>query len=37
MTATQETRVEITGNIVVHHPIRPTVHTMAKEFQVMCA
>lgn len=34
---TQETRIEITGNIEVHHPIRPTVHTAAKEFAVMCA
>jgi hypothetical protein len=31
------TRVERTGNIIVHHPIRPTVHATAREFQVMCA
>ena len=37
MTATQTTRIEIAGNIIVHHPIRPTVHTTAKEFAVMCA
>ena len=35
MSATQETRIEITGNIIVHHPV--TVHATAKEFAVMCA
>lgn len=34
---TTETRIEITGNIEVHHPIRPTVHATSKEFAVMCA
>lgn len=33
--STTETRIEITGNIVVHHPI--TVHATAKEFAVSCA
>lgn len=33
--STQETRIEITGNIIVHHPV--TVHTTAKEMAVMSA
>jgi hypothetical protein len=39
MTTTQPTtRVEITGNIIVHYPIKPaTVHTTARAFQVACA
>jgi hypothetical protein len=37
MTTIEESRIEITGNIEVHHPIRPTVHTTAKEFAVMSA
>ena len=35
MNATEETRIEWTGNIQVHHPV--TVHTTAKEFAVMSA
>jgi len=37
MSTTQPTRIEWTGNIQVHHPIKPTVHATAKEFAVMCA
>jgi hypothetical protein len=39
MTTTQPTtRVEVTGNIIVHHPIKPaTVHATRREFLVMCA
>ena len=38
MTTTQPaTRIEWTGNIQVHHPIKPTVHATTKEFAVMCA
>ena len=35
MSANQETRIEWTGNIEVHHPV--TVHTTAKETAVSCA
>lgn len=35
MSPNQETRIEWTGNIEVHHPV--TVHTTAKAFAVMCA
>jgi hypothetical protein len=31
----QPDRIEITGNIIVHHPA--TVHATAKEFAVSCA
>lgn len=37
MSATQETRIEWTGNIEVHYPIKPTVHTTLTETAVMCA
>ena len=39
MTTTQPTtRVEITGNIIVHYPIKPaTVHTTRREFMIACA
>lgn len=39
MTTTQPTtRVEITGNIIVHHVIKPaTVHTTHREIAVSCA
>ena len=37
MTTEPTTRIEWTGNIEVHHPIRPTVHATAKEFEVSCA
>lgn len=35
MSTTEETRIEWTGNIQVHHPV--TVQSTAKEFAVMCA
>ena len=35
MSAQTDTRVEITGNIVVHHPV--TVHTARTETAVSCA
>ena len=37
MSTTEETRIEWTGNIEVHHPIRPTVHAVLAEVRVMCA
>ena len=35
--ADEPTRSEWTGTIEVHYPIRPTVHTTAKETAVSCA
>ena len=32
-----ETRIEWSGTLEVHYPIRPTVHTTAKETAVSCA
>ena len=37
MTTEPTTRIEWTGNIQVHVPIRPTVHATAKEAAVSCA
>jgi hypothetical protein len=37
MSTTEETRIEWTGNIEVHHPIRPTVHATLTETMVSCA
>ena len=37
MTTEPTTRIEWTGGIQVHHPIKPTVHATAKEYAVMSA
>lgn len=36
MSAT-ETRIEWSGTLEVHYPIRPTVHTLLTETSVSCA